>query len=51
MPTHAHAAAHAWSVFALLTPFVIERGAARSDGRDILEHGFLIATSTNGWTP
>jgi hypothetical protein len=50
MPTHARAAADACSVFALFTPFVITRYAARSDGMDILEHGFVIASSTNGWT-
>jgi hypothetical protein len=50
MPTHARAAADACSVFAPFTPFVIERCAARSEGTDILEHGVVIASSTNGWT-
>jgi len=49
MPTHAHAAADACSVFALFTPCVIGRCAARGDGMNILEHGFVIASSTNGW--
>jgi len=48
MPTHAHAAADACSAFALFAAFVIERCAACSDGMAILEHGFVIASSTNG---
>jgi hypothetical protein len=49
MPTHAHAVADACSAFALFAAFVIERCAACSDGMAILEHGFVIASSTNGW--
>ena len=50
MSTHAHSVADACSVSALFTPLVFERRAARSDGMAILEHGFVIASSTNGWT-